>query len=1259
MAAQSQGGTAANVDLFDAYFTRADLDRDGRISGAEAVAFLKGSNLPQRVLAQIWTYAEKNQQGYLGKVEFYNALKLITVAQSNRELTPDIVKAALYSPASARIPAPKINFSSISPLQPNAVGATPSASQMGSAAASPQNPALRGLPASPSIANKPQLFNQSQVNASTGPLHGVSGVAAYPVQTVGVHGTPVGGSAMAPSVPNSGIQNGTVFESTTGAPISMVSQSPNRGNSVLTVQAGSDYRAYGSMTSLAPRPPATSGTTQSVDLKSSVSQNGFASDSLFGGNTFSATQSQPKQDNSSGTQLLAKQGSLDFSQNSPTVQPADGQLQRTQSLPNQNQPATIPDKASLDLSQSSLTVHPVAIQLHRMQSDLNQNQHATVQNTSTAPGISTQHSAANQSQMQWPKMTESDVQKYTKVFMVVDTDRDGRITGVQARNLFLSWRLPREVLKQVWDLADEDNDSMLSLREFCVALYLMERYREGHPLPKVLPRNIVLDFPMSLPSTSGYSNAALGHSIGSQHQQPMPGSNARQIPRAAGKPPLPTPAAPSNDRLQSKQQKANSPVLEEHLVDQLSEQEQKSLNTKFQVATEANKKVEELEKEIKESRERMEFYRAKMQELVLYKSRCDSRLNEIMGRAAADKCEVESLAKKYEEKYREVGDVASKLTIEEATFRDIQERKMELYQTIVKMEQESNTDDSLQVRADRIQSNLEQLVKSLSERCKKYGLRGKPTTLLELPFGWQPGIQEGAADWDEDWDKFEDEGFSFVKELTLDVLNVVAPPKPKAKTAKKGNFMAEDENAAASSDAEAKEENPAAVAERAAVEVTSEKYATVVEHVAENGSANDDTEDGSARSPTGSPVGRSSHENAHDEVTDYHVVKTVNSDALPHATELKSHRGAESSFFGDKTLDEPIRAFDTNDDVDSVWGFSTASTSKGFNHEGGKHDDLFGPWGLSLNPIKTGSAYADSNFQRKGKGPSIFADSVSGTPKTETKIQRSGPSIFADSVPSTPYTESNFQRGGSSVFVDSVPSTPFAESNFHRRDSSIFADSVPSTPLDSSNYSPRRNNDGPEEQVFNFSRFDSFQSTDTGFQHRETLARFDSMQSRTGFDYGNRFPSFDDSDRFGSGFDETPRRDSDPFGSSVPYRSFGSETPRTDGHWGSLGLFNTSFDSKTPRRDPDSLSFDEPFRSSLGSETPRTEGPFGGPFRSSLGSETPRTDFDPFRYSGPLRSSLGSETPREGSDAFGSSGPWNSTFTSETPRGGTSNWSAF
>jgi hypothetical protein len=38
--------------------------------------------------------------------------------------------------------------------------------------------------------------------------------------------------------------------------------------------------------------------------------------------------------------------------------------------------------------------------------------------------------------------------------------------------------------------------------------------------------------------------------------------------------------------------------------------------------------------------------------------------------------------------------VGSKLTIEEATFRDIQEKKMELYQAIVKFE-EGKLDDSI------------------------------------------------------------------------------------------------------------------------------------------------------------------------------------------------------------------------------------------------------------------------------------------------------------------------------------------------------------------------------------------------------------------------------------------------------------------------------------------------------------------------------------------------------------------------------------
>lgn len=51
MAGQNLGGPS--MEQFETFFKRADTDQDGRISGAEAVAFFQGSNLPKQVLAQV------------------------------------------------------------------------------------------------------------------------------------------------------------------------------------------------------------------------------------------------------------------------------------------------------------------------------------------------------------------------------------------------------------------------------------------------------------------------------------------------------------------------------------------------------------------------------------------------------------------------------------------------------------------------------------------------------------------------------------------------------------------------------------------------------------------------------------------------------------------------------------------------------------------------------------------------------------------------------------------------------------------------------------------------------------------------------------------------------------------------------------------------------------------------------------------------------------------------------------------------------
>ncbi|XP_015893014.2 actin cytoskeleton-regulatory complex protein PAN1 [Ziziphus jujuba] len=1098
----------ANADPFDVYFQRADLDHDGRISGNEAVAFFQGSGLSKQVLAQIWAYADQRQTGFLGRAEFYNALRLVTVAQSKRQLTPEMVKAALYGPAAAKIPPPQINLTATPAPQPNSTPAAPTAAQGTAVAPMSQNLGNRGL--QPNVNMNQQHVMKPPLPTSTSASHLTHGLASQ--------GVPRGGTMGGPRPPNSNMSNDWVGGRTGGAPTATSSQVPNKGISPSTGIDGFGLVSSGPTASLPPRPQTASGLKPSgppaKDAKAlDVSGNGFASNSFFGGDVFSATPSQPKQDVSSHA----------FSASSMPVSSAIPQSAGTPSV----------RPTSVDSLQSSLMTQISGGNLHQGPPLVKQNQHVSSQTTSTsaATGASVRadNSASGQSQVPWPKISQTDVQKYTKVFVEVDTDRDGKITGEQARNLFLSWRLPREVLKQVWDLSDQDNDSMLSLKEFCIALYLMERYRERRPLPAALPSNIIFELSSILQSTTNYGStgtAAWRPPSGYQQQQGIPGPGARHmVPPGGPRPPLPVPAPHADEGPQTDKPKSKVPVLEKHLIDQLSTEEQDLLNAKFKEATEADKKVEELEKEILDSQQKIEFYRTKMQELVLYKSRCDNRVNEIMERISADKREVESLSRKYEEKYKQGGDVASKLTIEEATFRDIQEKKMELYQAIVKMEQNGGADGALQVSVDRIQSELDELVKSLNERCKKYGLRGKPVTLTELPFGWQPGIQVGAADWDEDWDKFEDEGFTFVKELTLDVQNVIAPPKQKS-------MLPQNEEAppvgspttAALPNADVKSDDPHKVDSSSPnADVKSDDVHKADERVVENGSAYNKNEEDNVKSAPNSPFARSAIASPSKEFVDSNFEKSVGTDASPRNKETNSERGDTGSLFaGDKGFDEPAweGTFDANDDIDSVWGFNSVGHMKDMDHEG--NNDYFGTGEFGLNPIKTGSSQASGYSQN------------------------SRPFSFDDSVPSTP--QYNFSN------------------------------------------SPPRYKDGSEPSFDSFSRFDSFSTHDGGglFNQKETISRFDSMRSSRDFDQGHGFPSFDDSD---------------PFGSSGPFKStLESQTPRS-------GFYNWG---ETPRS------------SDIWSETPRGgsdiwgETPKGG---SDLWSETPKRSSDNW-----------GETPKRGSD---------------------------
>ncbi|KAL8514353.1 hypothetical protein ACS0TY_013462 [Phlomoides rotata] len=1005
-------------------------------------------------LLQIWMHADQNRTGFLGRPEFYNALKLVTVAQSKRELTPDIVKAALYGPASTKIPAPQINVAAAPGPQPNSVAAPPSTKTGAAVQPSPQNFGFRGpAPSNSSVNQQPgTMLSTTGMNQQHRPVSSTAGM----YHQFGMSPSSSGGNQqllqthpastmnqqfrqVTPTTASMNRQVGQLQPSSIGmnqqsgqAPTNTIMNQqyfPSQGNQMRpppSLPAGptshpplaaSSPNVSGAMTSLGPSninnawhlgksvSAPTGPGTQVLDRGVSPSISPVALNPQDPLSTFSTTAANdPKGLVSSGTGSNSGPmfGGDVFSANQSSLQ------QPASSLPTSS--AIVPVTASsqsavksdpFEAFQSSLMKPSAGVQAVQTPSVPRSSQQAPTQVTSSVlpSGVQTGfgNSTSESPQTSWPKMTRAGVQKYAKVFMEVDTDRDGKITGDQARNLFLSWRLPREVLKQVWDLSDQDSDSMLSLREFCIALYLMERYREGRALPSALPNSVMLDetlLSMIGPPTA-YGSTGWGPATGIRPQQGFPGA---QPIRPGFRPPVQPIVSQADRSMQYNQQNAVGETVDNSHANQLSNGQANSLDSKGQEAAETNEKVDK-ENMLMDSREKLEFYRTKMQDLVLYKSRCDNRLNEITERARADKNEAELLEKKYQEKYKQVSEIHSKLTIEDAAFREVQARKTELQQAITKMEQGGSADGILQVRADRIQSDLEELLKALTDRCKKHNVEVKSAALIELPPGWQPGIPDMAIIWDEDWDKFEDEGFSF---------DVALPENAKSASVERENSSSTHSI------------SPDSLS-NAATEKPFGSGASAFD--AESVFSADES-----KSPRESPGTQPTYESPSKEYTDDPFRKSFDGDA-------ETQRSFDEPNWGD---------FDNNDDVDSVWGFS----AKEPDHDV-KHDEkyFFGSNDFGASPDKSGSPQANSAFQKN--------------------------SFFS------------------------------------------FEDSVPGSPISKAGNSPRYSVES-RDPFDSFSRYDSFSTHDQGSSpRRDNFTRFDSMSSTRGFDHSSNY-SFDDSDPFGS-----------------------------------------------------------------------------------------------------------------------------------------------
>lgn len=360
---------------------------------------------------QIWMHADQRKTGFLGRPEFYNALRLVTVAQSKRELTPEIVKAALYGPAAAKIPPPKIDLPAVSVPQSTSVPAASPPQMSIPAPMGSQNFGFRGQGV-PNVGVN-QQYVSAQPNPSMRLPQATPGGVASNTQLVIASSEPSGGG----NILGSNLPNPNDWLS--GRPSGGLSAGPRGVSPSVPSPAATSLSS-----ALMPSQPMPN------DRAPAVTGNGFASKSALDADMFSVTPSQPRPE-SSGLNNA----------NSNSIGPSA-------IVPVSSVSQPLSKHNSMESLQSAFVSRPLSgsqIQLSQSSLEPSKEVRATGPSPLISSGITTgaRNSTSENAQVTWPKMKPTDVQKYTKVFMEVDTDRDGKITGEQARNLFLSWRLPR------------------------------------------------------------------------------------------------------------------------------------------------------------------------------------------------------------------------------------------------------------------------------------------------------------------------------------------------------------------------------------------------------------------------------------------------------------------------------------------------------------------------------------------------------------------------------------------------------------------------------------------------------------------------------------------------------------------------------------------------------------------------------------------------------------------------------------------------
>ncbi|XP_037951924.1 epidermal growth factor receptor substrate 15-like 1 isoform X2 [Teleopsis dalmanni] len=88
-------------------------------------------------------------------------------------------------------------------------------------------------------------------------------------------------------------------------------------------------------------------------------------------------------------------------------------------------------------------------------------------------------------------VTPSELKRYEVMFRDSDRDKDGLVSGIEVKNIFLQSGVPQNLLAHIWALCDTNVSGKLTLEQFGLAMWMVERKQNGIDPPQVLTAAMV------------------------------------------------------------------------------------------------------------------------------------------------------------------------------------------------------------------------------------------------------------------------------------------------------------------------------------------------------------------------------------------------------------------------------------------------------------------------------------------------------------------------------------------------------------------------------------------------------------------------------------------------------------------------------------------------------------------------------------------------------------------------------------------------